>query len=61
MNAEGVMPRIEAMLTSIEDALSCITERARTGWPEGSDERARVQAELADIDGRLWELCEVQK
>jgi hypothetical protein len=55
------MPRIEAMLTSIEDALSCITERARTGWPEGSDERARVQAELADIDGRLWELCEVQK
>jgi hypothetical protein len=54
------MPDIPAFLTSIQDALSCIEERARRNWTD-PDERARVTAELADIDGRLWELCEVQK
>lgn len=54
------MPSIEAFLTSIQDALSCLEERARKGWPT-DEERQSVNNELADIDSRLWELCEIQR
>ena len=51
---------VNDLLTSIQDAISCLEERARNGWPS-EDERLAVNEELADIDARLWELCEVDR
>lgn len=52
------MPTIEAFLTSIQDALSCIESKASKGWPADIDNRQMVQELLSVIDGQLWELCE---
>ena len=50
------MPAVESWLMSIEDAISCLSERASKGWP--AEHAERVLAELSDIDARLWALCE---